>query len=470
MPQSMNLFLKDVYVQRRLKLKKSLYTGLVLFLGNTESSRNFAGNTYPFRQDSTFLYYFGIDLPNLYAVIDIDSNYEAIYGDDSGPDSHIWSGAHPTTVQLAERVGVRETKPVAGLASFLEKAGSSKRAIHYLPPYRAEHALILQQLLGLGPQEVQRHVSPALIKAVVAQRSIKSEQEIQEIEAALCITQKMHLAAMEMVRPDIYEYEVVGAMQGTAYSQGGYAMAYAPILSVRGEIMHNPYHGNCMREGQLAINDSGAESRLHYAADITRTLPVSGRFTQAQSDIYNLVLKAQQEAITALKRGIRFLDAHLTTALCLAQGLIDLDLMRGSADEIVARGVHALLFPHGLGHMLGLDVHDMENLGEEYVGYSDTVQRSSQFGLAALRLARELQTGFVVTVEPGLYFNPALIDQWQAQGRFNDHINYAALERYRDFGGVRIEDTILITSDGCRVLGPYIPKTEEELSSTMIPT
>jgi Xaa-Pro aminopeptidase len=464
------LFSQDVYVQRRFELKKVLGTGLVLLLGNNECSRNFVGNTYPFRQDSTFLYYFGLDLPNLYGVIDIDGNHEAIYSDDSEPDSHIWSGAHPTIVQLAESVGVRETRPVAALASVLEKAGSSKRIIHYLPPYRAEHALILQQILGLmRVQEVQRHVSKGLIKAVVAQRSIKTDLEIQEIEKALAVTQKMHLTAMEMVRPDVYEYEVVGAMQGTAYSQGCYAMAYAPILSVRGEIMHNPYHGNRMREGQLAINDSGAESRLYYAADITRTLPVSGSFTQAQSDIYNLVLKAQQEAIAALKPGIRFLDVHLTTALCLAQGLIDLDLMRGSTEEIVARGVHALLFPHGLGHMLGLDVHDMENLGEEYVGYSDTVQRSSQFGLAALRLARELQTGFVVTVEPGLYFNAALIDQWQAQGRFNDHINYAALERYRNFGGVRIEDTILITRDGYRVLGPNIPKTDEELSSIIIP-
>jgi Xaa-Pro aminopeptidase len=367
-------------------------------------------------------------------------------------------------VQLAQMAGIAETRPVASLASDLQGAGDDRRTIHILPPYRAAHEQGLGQMLGLTPQQIRQRISADLIKAVVTQRSIKDKQEIEQIESALEVTRKMHLEAMQKTRPGIWEYEVVGAMLCAAYANNGYTPAYPPIFSVRGEVLHNPHHGNRMQSGQLAINDTGAQSPMHYAGDITRTLPVSGSFTQQQADIYSLVLTAQTQAIGALKPGVRFVDIHLATARCLARGLADLGLMRGDPDEIVAQGAHALFFPHGLGHMLGLDVHDMENLGEDAVGYDETVRRSPTFGLSSLRLARDMQPGFVVTVEPGLYFIPGLIDLWRSENRHGSFIHYSRLEAYRNFGGVRIEDNVLITGDGCRVLGPAIAKTIKELS------
>ena len=454
-----DMFPAEVYALRREALKSAVGSGLILLPGNDESPINCRGITYPFRQDSTFLYYFGLDLPGLDALIDIDNGREVLFGADPGPVEMIWSGAQPSLAELARRVGVEQTASPELLAADCAKAAADGRQLHILTPYRGDHSLKLERLLGLDPGQVEAAVSTALIQAVVAQRSVKGQEEVEQIEKALAVTRLMHLKAMDMIRPGVHEYEVVAAMQAVAYAQGGLWPAYTPIFSVQGHILHNPHHVNRMEAGQMAINDTAAESPMRYASDITRTLPVSGRFTTRQKEIHDLVLQAQQAAIAAIRPGVAFRDIHLLAAGCLAQGLRDLGLLRGEVEELVSDGVHALFFPHGLGHMLGLDTHDMESLGEDRVGYDSGIHRSGQFGLNALRLARTLQPGFVVTVEPGLYFIPALIDQWRAEKRFISQINYPALEAYRHFGGVRIEDNVLVTSEGGRILGPPIPAT-----------
>ena len=467
MQTSTRLFSKETYIQRRRLLKRSVGSGLVLLAGNDESPINYQDNPYPFRQDSTFIYYCGLDRPGLNVLLDIDEGRDILFGDDGGAREQIWSGPRRSLADRAETVGLDENRPAHHLAEIIARAVAAGRVVHVLPPYRPGHVLLLARLLRTDPLQAGAMGSQALIQAVVAQRSVKTEAEIQEIEAALEVTRRMHLAAMAVARPGRSEYEVVGAMLNAAYAGGALRPAYPIIFSAHGEVLHPRSHDNRLETGQLAVNDSGAESRKYYASDITRTLPVSGTFTRQQAEIYNLVLETQQAAIARIKPGVRYLDIHLDAARRMARGLTDLGLLRGDSETLVELGVHALFFPHGLGHMMGLDVHDMENLGEDHVGYTGDLHRSRQFGLAALRLARELQPGFVVTVEPGLYFIPDLIDQWRAENRFADKINYDALEPYRGFGGVRIEDNVLVTADGCRVLGPPIPKTPEAVVEQM---
>ncbi len=460
------MFEAKTYIQRRTLLKKALNSGLALFLGNEESPMNYQANTYPFRQDSSFLYFFGLDTPGLAAIIDVQAGTDTVYGDDITLEDVIWMGELPKLKDRAAEAGIFMTAPLAKLQETIADARKQGRPIHYLPPYRPESLARLSGLLGAPPQEIKKNVSAELIRAVVAQRSVKSEEEIGEMEKALAVTRKMYLSALTTVRPGLYERDIVGAVDGIALAHG-LQTAFPTILSVNVHVFHNPHHHNKLQKGRLLVMDAGASSALGYASDITRTIPVSGIFTQKQRGIYEIVLKGQLEAIASMKPGIKYKDIHLSTARTMAKGLKDLGLMKGDVEEAVAAGAHALFFPHGLGHMIGLDVHDMEGLGENYVGYDTTVSRSPQFGLAYLRMARELRPGFVLTVEPGIYFIPALIDQWRSKKRLTAFIDYARVEEYRDFTGIRIEDNVLITKDGRRVLGRPIPKKVKDIENTM---
>lgn len=460
------MFPARIYVERRRRLRAQVGSGVVLLLGNGESPMNYTDNPYPFRQDSTFLYFFGLDSPGLAAVIDIDEDRETVFGDDLTMDDIIWTGPRPPLRERCREVGVADAASFDALEGVLARAAGHGREIHLLPAYRPESVLAIDRLLGIRPAELPDRVSTSLIEAVVAQRSVKGEEEIAEIEAALEICHAMHTTAMKVTRPGMVEREVAGAMEGVALSRGG-RLSFPTIFSIHGETLHNHYHGNVMEAGDIVINDSGAESPLHYAGDITRTIPVGGRFTQKQREIYAIVLASQEAALEAIRPGVAFRDVHLLACEILASGLKDLGLMRGEVREAVRAGAHALFFQCGVGHMLGLDVHDMEALGEDYVGYTEAIRRSRQFGLRSLRLGRMLEPGFVITVEPGLYFIPALIDQWKSEHKHSQFIDYDAIEAYRDFGGVRLEDNVLVCETGCRVLGREIPKTMEGVEALL---
>jgi len=456
------MFPANVYVERRNRLKEQIRSGLILFLGNEESPMNYQDNQYPFRQDSSFLYYFGLDCPSLAAIIDVDQNEEIVFGDDLTVDDIIWTGPQPALSERCQEVGVHETAPSDKLQVVLEKAVRQGREIHFLPQYRAENVLKIERLLGIHPTTIQDNISETLIRAVVAQRSLKSEEEIEQIEAALEVSYQMQTMAMKMSKPGMLEMEVVGAMEGIAISSGC-RLAFPTIFSVRGEILHNHYYGNIMKEGDIAINDSGAETTLGYASDISRTIPVSGKFSERQKEIYTIVLNAQEKAIEAIKPGVEFRNVHRLACEVIASGLKEIGLMKGDIEEAVQSGAHTLFFQCGLGHMLGLDVHDMEGLGEDYVGYTDTIKRNPEFGWRSLRLGRALEAGFVVTVEPGVYFIPELINRWKAEKKHSQYINYDMVKKYGDFGGLRIEDDVLVTANGHRVLGRKIPKTIDEV-------
>ncbi len=456
------MFPTEVYINRRKKLKTKLCDGIGLFLGNTDVPFNYPANIYPFRQDSTFLYFFGLDQPNLAAIIDFESGEEIIFGNELTIDDIIWMGKLPTIKELAAKVGVNKTEPFIKLYEYLSSALAKGRKIHFLPPYRGETKHQLEQLLGIKYDFLKNYASVELIKAVVELRSVKDEFEIAEIERMVDVAYEMHTLAMKMAKPGVREMEIAGAIQGVSLSYEG-PVSFPVIVTINGQTLHNNYYGNFLEEGRMLVVDAGAESQLHYASDITRTTPVGGKFNDRQKDIYSIVLEANKKAIEDIKPGKPYRDTHLLAAKIIAQGLKDLGLMKGNIDEAVEQGAHALFFPHGLGHMLGLDVHDMEGLGEDYVGYDEHYRRSTQFGLAFLRLAKPLQVGYVLTVEPGIYFIPDLIDLWKQEGKFTDYINYDKVEKFKDFGGIRIEDDILVTETGAKVLGKPIPKEIDEV-------
>jgi Xaa-Pro aminopeptidase len=460
------MFDKNVYIERRKLLKKQVASGVILILGNNESPMNYPANTYHFRQDSNFLYFFGLDKPAFAGLIDIDEDKDYLYGEDFTIDDVIWMGPQPSVKELAAEVGISNTGSMTQLKEKLQAALSQKRKIHFLPTYRAENAIQIENLLGIPHSSIKANASVELIKAIVEQRSIKSELEVNEITAALDISAEMYAIIMSMAKPGIYEREIVGKIEGTVGTYGA-NVSFPIILSIHGETLHNHNHANLIKENNLLVADSGAESPLHYASDITRTFPVGGKFTPMQKDIYQVLLKSQLAAIEAIKPGIFYKEIHLNTAAVIAQGLKELGLMKGDIEAAVKEGAHALFFPHGLGHMMGLDVHDMEDLGENYVGYDETVERSRQFGLAYLRMAKALKPGYVLTVEPGIYFIPALIDMWKAEKRFEQFLNYDKIEQMKDFGGMRIEDDVLVTGNGHRVLGKPIPKTIDEIERFM---
>ena len=460
------MFDSSVYKRRRDNLRKKMNSGILLLPGNTEASFNYPANTYHFRQDSNFLYFVGLDHPDLAGVIDMETGEDWIFGNDVDIDDIIWMGKQPLLKDRAIKIGVSNTAPYKELETYLKRGLDAGRSIDTLPPYRGETKMELERLSGVNSHEVSKMVCENFIKAVVELRSVKDEFEIAEIEKAVDMAYLMHTTSMKMAMPGIVEQEIAGTIEGIAIAHGA-AVSFPIILSVNGQTLHNHYHGNTLEKGRMMVTDAGAETNLHYASDITRTVPVGGKFDNRQRDIYNIVLEANIKATEAMKPGVLFRDCHLLAAKITAQGLKDLGLMKGNVDEAVAQGAHALFFPHGLGHQMGLDVHDMEGLGENYVGYNDEIQRAKQFGLAFLRMGRRLEPGFVMTVEPGCYFIPDLINQWKAEKKFAEFINYDKVESYMDFGGIRIEDDILVTKDGWRLLGKPIPKTVQEIEDTM---
>lgn len=461
------MFNSEVYKTRRNQLKSSVNSGLILILGNTESPVNYPDNGYHFRQDSDFLYFFGIDLPGYIGVVDIDNNKDVIYANDMDISDIIWMGPQPAVAELAEKCGVENTLPYDNIFETIESAIKAGRTIHFTPPYRAENKILLQQLMGISADRVRDYASLELINAIVAIREVKDEQEIIEIEKACEVGYKMHVTAMKMCKPGVVEQEIAGIIEGVSLS-GGNIPSFPIILSQNGETLHNHNHGNKLQAGRLMLTDCGSESPLHYASDNTRTIPVSGKFTDKQLGIYNLVLKTLDDTIAITKPGVTYQSIHLEAAKIITRGLINLGLMKGDVDKAVAAGAHAMFFPHGLGHQMGLDVHDMESLGQIHVGYDEETRPIDQFGTAYLRLGKRLKKGFVITNEPGIYFIPALIDKWESEGINAEFINFDKVNaEYRDFGGIRLEDDILVTEDGCRILGERIPIYPADIEKIM---
>lgn len=426
---------------------------------------NYAANNYPFRQDSSFLYYFGLDMPGLAGMIDCEMAGETLYGSDPTLEDVIWVGKSEPLQEKALLAGVSQVKPLERLDGDVFRVIAHSREVHYLPPYREQRRLQLAYYDNLKYEEVDRNASNTLIRAVVAQRSVKDSYEIKEIENTMTsVTAESYAQAIKFIKPGMKEYQVAGTLEGVVLEKNC-RMAYPTICTVNGQTLHNHYYGNELKKGQMLLIDAGAESPMRYATDITRTYPVGGKFTAQQKDIYKIVLDAQIEAIKSVKPGIPYFEVHMTAALAITKGLKEMGLMKGNTEDAVNHGAHALFFPHGIGHMLGLDVHDMEDIGEDYIGYDDEFKRSDQFGTAYLRMARRLQEGFVLTVEPGIYFINPLIDKWHSEGRYRDFIDYRAIAKFRNFGGVRIEDNVVVTEKGYRIIGKPIAKELEEVEN-----
>lgn len=456
------MFDSQIYQQRRRQLKDRVSQGLILLLGHVESPFNSAGNCYPFRQDSSFLYFCGLDYPGLALVLDADSGVETLYGPEVGLEDEIWSGRLATLAELGRAAGIAHSASMDALEEAVAKARSGGRKVHFLPSCRGENRIEVSRLLGIDFARLESLSSPELIRAVVDLRSTKGAEEIEELDAAADLGRELHLTAMEMAEPGLYEWEIAGALAAVA-ARAGRMLAFPPIVTVRGEVLHNHQRDNQLQKGQLLLVDAGVESERHYASDHTRTFPVSSRFETRQRDIYSVVLSGVENARQMIRPGVNYVEVHLAVCATLVEGLKALGLMKGDTDEAVAEGAHALFMPHGLGHMLGLDVHDMEDLGEDFVGYDEQTVRSQQFGTSRLRLGRELKEHFALTVEPGIYFIPALIKQWQAEGRCKSFINYSALSDYHDFGGIRLEDDVLVTASGNRLIGSTIPLQPEDV-------
>jgi Xaa-Pro dipeptidase len=454
-----------IYRERRNEVRKAVPDGVILWLGHVLQARNYAGNTYNFRQNSHFLYYTGLAVPDLAVLSFPEADNDILFAQPGSIEDIVWSGAGLSRMELAGMAGIETVEDISRLGVYLTKAVSQGKKIHYLPVYQATSIFRTAELLVLEPSEAAAGASRPLQEAAARQRSVKSDPEIAEIESALAVSAEMYRTALNRIRPGAFEYEIAGAIQGAALERNC-EQAYPPIVTIHGEILHNHAYHHRLEDGQLLLIDAGAEAPSGYAADITRTYPVNGRFRPEQKEIYNLVLKAQMSAIPRIKPGTDFRDVHRYACLTVAEGLTSLGLMKGNPEDAVAAGAHALFLPHGVGHMLGLDVHDMEDLGD-IVGYVRGEKRSAQFGLNYLRLSRPLHPGYVLTVEPGIYFIPALMDRWRQEGFHTEFINYEKVDSYRGFGGIRIEDNVAVTETGCRVLGPGIPKEADEIESLM---
>ncbi|KAB2869747.1 MAG: aminopeptidase P family protein [Bacteroidales bacterium] len=455
------MFSKQTYINRRNQLRAQFKSGVLLFFGNDEVGMNYEDNTYHFRQDSTFLYYFGINKPGLYAVMEIESGNDYIFGDDFTIDSIVWMGSQPTIKEMAATVGVENTGSVA---DFSEKLYHYPRGtVKYLPPYRPEHLIKLMRFLGISPAEAKTKASVEFITAVGEQRNIKSAEEIVELEHAVSMTAEMHQAAMRYAKPGMTEAQIAAKVHEVALAAGG-GISFPIIATINGQTLHNHYHGNTIKEGQLFLLDAGYETPMGYAGDMSSTFPVGKTFTGKQKEIYRITLSAHNGAIEMLKPGVHFRDVHMQVARTIFDGMKALGFTKGNTDDAVANGAHALFFPCGTGHLMGLDVHDMENLGEQYVGYCG-IPKSKQFGLKSLRLGRELKPGFVITIEPGIYFIPELIDLWEQTGTNKEFINFDRVNEYRNFGGIRNEEDILITETGHRILGKPLAKSIEDVET-----
>lgn len=461
------MFNKNTYVERRKKLANDVKDGLILILGNTDSAFNYIANIYTFRQDSSFRYFFEYNLADLAGVIDANSGEDYLFGDDVEIDDIIWTGEVASIRERADVIGVKHSGSRQDLKNLLETAILQSRQIHFLPPYRAENRITLSSLLHIKKDHVEKFASLELRKAIVKQRSIKSLEEIVEIEKAVGTAYEMHTTMMRMAKDlSTYEYQIAGKMEGIALAGGG-PVSFPIILTTHGEILHGHDHSLQLKEGRMLVSDAGCETPSGYCSDITRTVPCGGKFNERQRGVYETVLNANLAAQAAIRPGVEYKTIHLLAVKTLGEGLKSIGLMKGDIDAAVAEGAMGLFMPHGLGHMMGMDVHDMENFDETIVGYDEKTSRSTQFGLKSLRLGRTLEDGMVITNEPGCYFIPALIDKFRAENKFKDFVNYDMLETYKDFGGIRLEDDILVTDKSSRVLGKPIPKTVKEIEEIM---
>ena len=448
------MFSKETYVNRRAELRKLVKDGIILLFGNNESPANFPANGfYPFRQDSSFLYYFGQQRDGLVGVIDVESGEETLVGNDIDIDDIVWYGSVDAVSDMAAQVGVAHSAPMATLNTICTTAMRQHRRIHFLPPYRADIKIQIFDLLGIHPNQQKESASMDLIRAVVKMRSTKTAEEIDELERAAVVGYKMHTTAMRLTKPGVTEKFVGGQVDGIAHSYGS-MVSFPTIYSQHGEIMHGNPSMAVLEAGRLALCDAGAETMEHYCSDNTRTMPVSGKFTQRQKEIYAIVEACHDETLKLARPGVKYADVHFAVCRLMFDRLKELGLAKGDTDAAVAAGAHAMFLPHGLGHMMGMDVHDMESLDQINVGFDEETRPNlEQFGTNCLRMGRRLEEGFVVTDEPGIYFIPALIDEWRAKGHCKDFLCYDKLETYKDFGGIRIEDDVLITHDGCRFIG-----------------
>lgn len=481
------MFEREVYEARRRTLLEKMTAGhenngIAIFLGNTEAPQNYRGNDYKFRQESSFLYYWGLDEPGFAAILDLDSGDECIFGNDVDIDDIIWMGPQESVASKAARVGAEVSAPFADFEKAVVRARTTGRTIHFLPASRYYNTMELSRLLDVSPEAVRTvapvseplsdgtllHASKELVEAVISMRLIKEQCEIDEIDKACEIGYLMHTEARNACLPGMPEQDIVGRMEGVTISKG-WGVSFTTILSQHGETLHNHRHDGIITDGNLLVIDAGAESNTHYASDFTRTLPCGGRFTQKQRDIYDIVADCNELAFNLAKPGVTYREVHLKVAALMLERLKALDIVRGGVDDMVAEGIAGLFMPHGLGHNMGIDVHDMEDLGEDLVGYDKDQKRSPQLGLGSLRMARRLCPGHVVTDEPGIYFVPALISKWKAEGTDKGMVNYQKLEEgYLDFGGIRLEDDLLITPEGCRRLGPHrLPITSSDVEAAM---
>jgi len=457
------MFPTQIYRQRRQALTSRIDNGLLLFIGNDESPMNYPDNCYPFRQDSTFLYYFGLDQPGLAAVIDLDEGSTVVFGDELTIDDIVWMGDLPTIAERAGRAGVGETRPREELAEVVGRADKLGRPVRFLPPYRADSTLRLSRILGLPAEKVPEQASLEFILAVIDQRNVKSDEEVFELERAATTSVEMHVAAMRMTRPGMRESDIAAEVERVALAEGG-GVSFPVIATVNGQTLHNHFHGNTLAEGDLFLLDAGAQTTMRYAGDLSSTFPVSRSFSVRQRTIYEIQLAAFTTAVERLAPGVPFREIHFAACRVIAEGMKELGLMKGNTEDALESGAHAMFFPCGLGHMLGLDTHDMEDLGEVFVGWNGE-PKSRQFGLKSLRLGRELEPGFVVTVEPGVYFVPQLMDLWRASGHNREFLDFDRLDEWREFGGVRNEEVFLITPNGARRLGPAKPLTVDEVEA-----
>ena len=460
------MFDTATYIRRRNELKKLVKEGIIILFGNNESPANFPNNGYyPFRQDSSFLYYFGLQRDGLVGIIDIDNDKDILVGNDIDIEDIVWYGSVASMTEMMQRCGAQETLPMKALKTICNEALSKHRKIHFLPPYRHDIKIQVFDLLGVHPIQQKEAASMELIKAVVKMRSAKEQQEIEELERAAVIGYKMHTTAMRLTKPGVTEKFVSGQVDGIAHSYGA-MVSFPTIYTQHGEILHGAPSMNKLEEGRLVLCDAGGETLNNYCSDNTRTMPVNGKFTQRQLEIYSIVEACHDYTLELAKPGVKYADVHFAICRLMFDRLKELGLAKGNTEEAVRAGAHAMFLPHGLGHMMGMDVHDMENLDQINVGFDEETRPNlEQFGTNCLRMGRRLEEGFVVTDEPGIYFIPALIDEWKAKKHCAEYLNFDKLETYKDFGGIRIEDDVLITKDGCRFIGkdriPYHPKDVE---------
>jgi len=455
------MFSKETYMARRAELKKAVGSGLLLFLGNEESGMNYADNTYDFRQDSTFLYYFGLPYAGLSAVIDIDNNRDIIFGDELTIDDIVWMGTQPTLHEKSEAAGIKEVLPAADIISYLKKTLASKQTIHYLPTYRPEHQVKLFKWLNILPGT--ENPSLPFIMGVVNMRNHKTAEEMVEMDKAANVTADMHIAAMKMVRPGIRESDISAVVAQTAFANN-YPLSFPIIATVNGQTLHNHDHSHVIKSGDLLLLDAGAETEMGYAGDMSSTIPADRKYTQRQKDVYDIQVASHEAAVAMLAPGVPFVDVYEESLRVIMEGMKNLGFAKGDAMDAVKAGAAAMFMPCGLGHMLGLDVHDMENLGEVYVGWNG-IPKSTQFGRKSLRLGRKLEPGFCLTIEPGIYFIPELMDLWKGQHKFEEFLNYDKLATYKDFSGIRNEEDYVITETGARIIGKKIPLHTDEVEA-----